>query len=89
MMNYFHFIKIILIFGSFLFPKLIHSQLKKYHFEEIENIQKNESRNLVIFIHTDWCQYCKTMQNTTFKNEKVMEFLNQNFYLVHDKNITC
>lgn len=72
----------ILVFGCFLFPNEIHSQLKKNQFEDVENLQKNNSRNLVIFIHTDWCQYCKTMQNTTFRNEKVVEVLNKNFYFI-------
>ncbi len=73
-------LKTIIILGASFFPEKYFSQLKKYPFEEIENLQKNHSRNVVIFIHADWCQYCKTMQNTTFKNEKIINLLNEKFY---------
>jgi len=75
-----HIIVIFLFTGSILFPVNLFSQLKDYRFEELESLQKTEQRNTVIFIHTDWCSYCKAMENATFKNEKVIEILNKDFY---------
>ncbi len=70
------------ILGSFLLSGICFSQIKNHQFEELENLQKSELRNVIIFIKTDWCNYCKTMENTTFKNQKIIENINQNFYFI-------
>lgn len=61
----------------------VFAQLKTVQFEEIETLQKIEKRNIIVFIHTDWCKYCKTMQNTTFKNTELITVLNNKFYFVN------
>ncbi|MDN3606876.1 thioredoxin family protein [Kaistella yonginensis] len=58
------------------------SQSKIHPLENVENLQKTEKRNLLVFLHTDWCSYCKTMQNSTFKNNKVQDLLKEKFYFV-------
>ena len=60
----------------------VFAQLKMVQFEQIDSLQKIEKRNIVVFIHTDWCKYCKTMQNTTFKNTELITLLNNKFYFV-------
>ena len=51
-------------------------------FEQIDSLQNIEKRKVVIFIHTDWCQFCHVMKNTTFKNEHIIKELNNNFYFI-------
>lgn len=63
-----------------LFSTMSFSQDKKHAIEWAEEQQKTIPKNMVIFIHTDWCRYCKAMQNTTFANVKVQELLKANFY---------
>lgn len=58
------------------------AQLKMHTFEEAERLSIENPKPLVIFIHTSWCKYCKIMQNSTFKNEEVIEQLNENFYFI-------
>lgn len=70
------------ILGSFLLSGICFSQIKNHQFEELEHLQKSENRNVIIFIKTDWCNYCKAMENTTFKNQKVFKIINQNFYFI-------
>lgn len=66
-----------------LFSTLIHAQkLQTYEFEEVEKLQKQENRKVVVFIHTDWCSYCKAMEMKTFRKKEVMENLNSNFYFI-------
>lgn len=71
------------ILGSFLLSGICFSQIKNHQFEEIENLQKSQNRNTIIFIKTDWCNYCKAMENTTFKNQKLTKAINQNFYFIN------
>lgn len=58
------------------------AQLNLVQFEQIDSLQKIEKRNLVVFIHTDWCKYCQVMKSKTFKNEKVIKEINKHFYFV-------
>ncbi|NGY36775.1 DUF255 domain-containing protein [Flavobacterium sp. XN-5] len=73
------------IFILFLFMLAIPSgftQLKTYSFEEVEQLSVKKPKPIVIFVHTNWCKYCKMMENTTFKNKELIKELNANFYFV-------
>ena len=58
------------------------AQLKTYTFEEAEKLSKESPKPLVIFVHTAWCNYCKMMENSTFKNPEIITLLNNNFYFI-------
>lgn len=57
-------------------------QLKSRTFEEVDALQQTQKRKIIVFIHTDWCQYCQRMKNATFKNQEVSEKLNSDFYFI-------
>lgn len=57
-------------------------QLKSIPFEAVDSLQQIQKRNIVVFIHTDWCQFCHRMKNTTFKNQEIIEKLNSDFYFI-------
>lgn len=58
------------------------AQLKTYTFEEAEKLSKENPKPFVVFIHTTWCNYCKMMENSTFKNPEIITLLNNNFYFI-------
>lgn len=58
------------------------AQLNLVSFEEIDSLQRIEKRKTIVFIQTDWCQFCHAMKNTTFKNEEIIEELNKAFYFI-------
>ncbi|MEZ0007329.1 thioredoxin-related protein [Flavobacterium sp. 28YEA47A] len=58
------------------------AQLNTHTFEEAEKLASDTPKPYVIFIHTDWCKFCKMMENTTFKNKEIIATLNQNFYFI-------
>ncbi len=76
------FAKIVLVFGLILVHTTLSAQIKMQKFESIEKAITKESRPIVIFIHTDWCKYCLTMENTTFKNKEIIQTLNDKFYFI-------
>jgi thioredoxin-related protein len=49
-----------------------------------EAVEKNAVEQKVIFVdvYTDWCGWCKKMDATTFKNEKVVDYMNEHYYAV-------
>ena len=58
------------------------AQLKTYTFEEAEKLSKENPKPFVVFIHTSWCNYCKMMENSTFKNPEIIHLLNSDFYFI-------
>ncbi|HKO78138.1 MAG TPA: thioredoxin fold domain-containing protein [Flavobacterium sp.] len=58
------------------------AQLKTYTFQEVENLSKENPKPLVVFIHTTWCNYCKMMENSTFKTPEIITLLNDNYYFI-------
>lgn len=71
---------IVLIF--FLAIPSVFAQLKSYTFEEAAQLTKENPKPIVVFIHTNWCKYCKMMENSTFKNPEIISILNDSFYFV-------
>jgi thioredoxin-related protein len=43
---------------------------------------KEEKKFFFIDIYTDWCGWCKKMDQSTFKDSAVVEYMNQHFYAV-------
>jgi len=57
-------------------------QLKSRTFEAIDSLQQIQKRKIIVFIHTDWCQFCQRMKSTTFKNQEIIQKLNSDFYFI-------
>lgn len=71
-----------LVFAFLIIPTENFAQITNYQFEDLEKLQQAEKRPVLVFIHTDWCKYCLTMDNTTFKNREIIELINNHFYFV-------
>ena len=71
---------IILITG--LLPHASHSQAKSYTFEQLDSLQSIDRRNVIVFIHTDWCRYCQAMKKTTFTSPEVVKMLNEHYWFI-------
>ncbi len=73
---------IILLIGYFFNPIVTFAQIKHYEFEQIDNLQKIKQKNTIVFIHTEWCNYCQMMKNTTFKKANIIKLINEEFYFI-------
>ena len=73
---------LIYLFILFLVIPQGFAQLNKVQFEQIDSLQIVEKRNVIVFIHTDWCKYCKVMRDRTFKNEDAIKLINNKFYFI-------
>ncbi|MDZ4840179.1 MAG: thioredoxin family protein [Bacteroidota bacterium] len=60
-----------------------YGQPRTYTFQELDSAELEEARPILLFIHTDWCQYCQGMKYSTFQDKKVIAMLNENYYLVN------
>lgn len=51
-------------------------------FEDLTDSLRKERRPVLVFIHTDWCTYCKMMELRTFSDATVASKLQEKFYCV-------
>jgi thioredoxin-related protein len=58
------------------------SNLENYSFEELDIALEQEDKPAIIFLHTEWCKYCKAMSEDTFNDKPLVELINRDFYFV-------
>ncbi len=56
--------------------------VKWFTIEEVQQLTKKEPRKVYIDMYTDWCKWCKVMEQNTFTDARVIKMLNTKFYAV-------
>lgn len=51
-------------------------------FEEALSKSKTTPKKIFMDVYTEWCGWCKKMDASTFKDPKVVSYINANFYAV-------
>lgn len=64
------------------FKPVAREEVKWMTFEEAMEKSKTEKRKIFIDVYTDWCGWCKVMDNNTFSEANVAKILNEKFYPV-------
>jgi thioredoxin-related protein len=49
---------------------------------EALEIAKKQEKNLLVFIYSDYCYYCESMEEDTLEDDEVKEYLNKRFILL-------
>jgi thioredoxin-related protein len=50
--------------------------------EEAAIRTKTEPRKIVVDVYTDWCGWCRKMDQSTFTDPEIADYINKNFYAV-------
>ena len=51
-------------------------------FSEAVELNEKSPKKIFIDVYTDWCGWCKRMDQTTFLDPAVVEYMNENYYAV-------
>lgn len=43
------------------------------------SLAEKENKSIFLYFHAPWCTYCTKLKKTTFKDKKVLAYLNKNF----------
>ena len=55
------------------------SEINWLSFEEAIEKNKENPKPILVDLYTDWCGWCKKMDKTTYKNEVIVKFINDNY----------
>lgn len=58
------------------------AQINWMTWEEAVAANAKQPRKIFVDVYTDWCGWCKKMDQTTFRNPEVVRALNEDFYAV-------
>ena len=67
----------------FLMPCLIFSQIKTVAFSDLDSLQKENPKPVIIHLYTDWCSVCKIESFQLKKDKDLVNMINKNFYFIN------
>lgn len=57
-------------------------KIKWVDFEEAAALNEKKPKKIFLDMYTDWCGWCKKMDQSTFLNPVIVDYMNKNFYAV-------
>jgi len=53
-----------------------------HSYKEGMSLAKKENKRVYLHFYTDWCNFCKEMDQTTFHNPSIIKMLNKDFVAI-------
>ncbi len=63
-------------------PEEDKDQIKWMSYDEAVKHSKKKPRKIFVDVYTDWCGWCKKMDQTTLKDPKITAYMNKKYYSV-------
>jgi len=74
-----------ILFSSFVKEpkaKTVASQITWRSLEHVDRLRKDIQKPILVDVYTDWCKWCKVMDESTFQDPAIIDYVNQHFYAV-------
>lgn len=79
---FFTFLGLFLFLTSFIPPPPKKGKINWLTLEEAAALNQKAPRKIFIDVYTDWCGWCRKMDQSTFTNPEVAAYVNAHFYAV-------
>jgi thioredoxin-related protein len=73
---------IICVFATIFLRAQNNESIRWYTMDQLEALEKKEKRKIMIDVYTNWCGWCKYMDKTTFAQQYIAHYINENYYAV-------
>jgi thioredoxin-related protein len=73
---------VIILLSISVFAVNAQTEIKWMTMKEAQEASKKNPKKIFVDIYTDWCGWCKKMDATTFKDPKIVAYMNKNYYAV-------
>ncbi len=73
---------VLFVFSLCFLPGQVLSAADKIDFKTYKEgvkLVKSDKKKAFIYFHADWCKYCDKIKKESFTNDKVIDYLNENF----------
>jgi thioredoxin-related protein len=76
------FVALGLMLNDYKKPAVSSNRTEWKHFDEGIALAKQQRKKVVVDVYTDWCTWCKKMDEETYANRTVIEALEEHFILI-------
>jgi thioredoxin-related protein len=57
-------------------------QINWVNWDQAQVLMQKEKRKVLVDVYTHWCGWCKRMDATTFRDPRIVKYVNKNYYAV-------
>lgn len=63
-------------------PKVPGGKINWVSFEQAEKAIASKPKKVFVDVYTDWCGWCKRLDQATFADKRVADYMNENYYAI-------
>lgn len=71
-----------MVFGLFLSTQANGQGIQWMSWNEAVEANAKQPKKIFVDVYTDWCGWCKRMDQTTFKDSSLIAYMNEHFYAI-------
>lgn len=72
----------ILVVSVSSFNEPVNTDINWISIKELNEKYSKNPKPILLDVYTDWCGWCKHMDKTTYKDEKLIKYINEHYYAV-------